>query len=81
MKTKLPSKVKKYLDSGRKKIIRVTPNNNFTLDVVFDNGETRTYDMSNKLIGVFEMDEFILIRPYPFVFTNIIIFLVKMVIH
>lgn len=41
--------------SGRKKIIKVTPNNNFCLEVLFDNGETRTYDMSDKLTGVFEI--------------------------
>ena len=55
MNTKVPSKVKNYLDSGRKKIIKVTPNKNFTLDVVFNNDETRTYDMSDKLTGVFEI--------------------------
>ncbi len=55
MNTKLPSKVEKYLDSGRKKIIQVTPCENFSLNVLFDNGETRSYDMSDKLIGVFEI--------------------------
>ena len=55
MNTKLPSKVKKYLNSGRKKIINVSPDKNFTLNVTFDNEETRTYDMSDKLTGVFEI--------------------------
>ena len=33
-----------YFASGRKKIIAVTPNNNFTLTLDFDNGERRLYD-------------------------------------
>lgn len=35
----------KYFASGRKKIIAVEPNNNFTLSINFDNGETRIYDV------------------------------------
>ncbi len=55
MNTKIPSMVKKYLDSGRKNIIKVTPNDNYSLTITFDNKEIRTYDMSEKLTGVFEV--------------------------
>jgi len=55
MIVKLPTKVKTYLDSGRKKIINVTPIENFRLKVTFDNKEIRLYNMSNQLTGVFEI--------------------------
>jgi len=38
-------KAAEYFANGRKKIIAVTPNNNFTLSIRFDNGETRIYDV------------------------------------
>lgn len=34
-----------YFASGRKKILSVTPNENFTLILTFDNGEKRSFDM------------------------------------
>lgn len=33
-----------YFASGRKRIVSVTPNKDFTLTLVFDNGERRAYD-------------------------------------
>jgi hypothetical protein len=50
----IPQNVKEYLKSP-KRIIKVIPNNNYTLTVLFDNNETRIYDMSNDLFGVFEI--------------------------
>ena len=38
-----------YFASGRKKIVSVTPNDNFTLNLKFDNGETRLFDCNNLL--------------------------------
>lgn len=35
-----------YFASGRKKIVAVKPNEDFTLTLSFDNGETRLYDMN-----------------------------------
>ncbi len=55
MNTNVPNKVKEYLNSGRRKIVDVVPNNDYTLRVTFDNGEVKTYDMSNKLDGVFKV--------------------------
>lgn len=55
MTTKLPNKVKEYFDNGRRKIIDVTPNDNYSLNVTFDNNEVRIYDMSDKLNGIFEI--------------------------
>lgn len=34
-----------YFASGRKSITAVTPNKDFTLTIVFDNGEKRCYDV------------------------------------
>ncbi len=33
-----------YFASGKRRIISVTPNNDFTLTISFDNGEKRLYD-------------------------------------
>ena len=38
-----------YFANGRKKIVSVTPNDNFTLNLKFDNGETRLFDCNNLL--------------------------------
>lgn len=37
-------KAAEYFASGRKHIIKVVPNQDFTLTLTFDNGETRIYD-------------------------------------
>ena len=37
-------KMAEYFASGRKKIMRVVPNDNFTLTLTFDNGEKRIYN-------------------------------------
>ncbi len=38
-------KTAEYFANGRKKIIGVVPNNDFTLTISFDNGEKRLYDV------------------------------------
>lgn len=49
-------KMAEYFVAGRKRIVAVQPNNDFTLTITFDNGEKRLYDMVPHLeIGtVFE---------------------------
>jgi len=47
-------KVKNYYSNGTRKILKVTPNDNYSLTILFDNGEIRNYDMLDKLFGVFE---------------------------
>ena len=37
-------KMAEYFAAGRRKIIRVVPNDNFTLTLTFDNGEERIYN-------------------------------------
>ena len=37
-----------YFASGRKRIIGVSANDDFTLTIRFDNGEQRLYDMSKR---------------------------------
>jgi hypothetical protein len=48
-------KVKEYLLSGTRKITKVIPSSDYILTLEFDNGEIRTFDMSDKLFGVFEI--------------------------
>ena len=38
-----------YFANGRKQIVSVMPNNDFTLTITFDNGEKRLYDMRPHL--------------------------------
>ena len=42
--------VAEYFASGRKSITAVTPNKDFTLTIVFDNGEKRRYDVNRVYI-------------------------------
>ncbi len=56
MKTDIvPKKVKEYFERGNRRIIKVVPNDDYSLTVIFDNDEARIYDMSNNLYGVFEV--------------------------
>ena len=56
MKTDITAKkVKKYFEKGGREIIKVDPNDDYSLRVNFDNGEVRIYDMSYNLYGVFEV--------------------------
>ena len=43
------SKMAEYFASGRKKILAVKPNNDFSLLLSFDNGEKRIFDMKPYL--------------------------------
>lgn len=42
-------KMAQYFASGRKRITRVVPNDDFTLILTFDNGEKRRYDVAPLL--------------------------------
>lgn len=42
-------KMAEYFAAGRKTIIGVVPNDDFTLTIMFDNGETRLYDVAPLL--------------------------------
>lgn len=48
-------KVNEYFLSGTRKITKVIPCNGYILTLEFDNGEIKTFDMSDKLFGVFEI--------------------------
>lgn len=56
LKKGVPRPMAEYFASGRKKIIAVTANDDFTLRITFDNGEIRTLDMKPYLCpgSVFE---------------------------
>ena len=51
----MPSQVKEYFKSGRKKIVKVIPNEDYSLTVYFNNDEVKIYNMSESLFGVFEV--------------------------
>ncbi len=51
----VPKKVKEYFNKGKRTVAQVTPNEDYSLTVTFNNGETRIYDMSENLFGVFEI--------------------------
>jgi len=42
-------KMAEYFSSGRKQIVTVIPNDNFTLTLTFNNGERRLYDVGPLL--------------------------------
>ena len=42
-------KAAEYYASGRRKIVSVAPDNDFTLVLTFDNGEKRRYDMKTSI--------------------------------
>lgn len=42
-------KMAEYFAAGRRKIVGVVPNDNFTLTIRFDNGEVRLYDAAPLL--------------------------------
>ena len=46
-----PPEVAEYFAGGRKKAQTVTANDDFTLTIKFDNGETRVFDMEKTLKG------------------------------
>ncbi len=42
-------KMAEYFASGRKQIIKVAPNDDYTLTITFDNGEKRLYNVAHLL--------------------------------
>lgn len=55
MSNSLISKELKDYNKCTKKILRVTPKDDYSLILLFDNNELRIYDMADKLFGVFEI--------------------------
>lgn len=50
-----PQNVKDYYNNGTRKILKVTPNDNYLLTILFDNDGIRNYDMSDKSFGIFHI--------------------------
>lgn len=50
-KSTWPPEVRAYFESGARKVVTVTANEDYTLTITFDNGEVRTYDMADSLRG------------------------------
>lgn len=48
----MEQRVQEYFDSGRRKLVSVQANNDYTLLLEYDNGEKRLYDVK-PLTGVF----------------------------
>lgn len=51
----IPKNVHDYFRNGPRKIIKVVPDDNYSLLIYFDNTEQRIYDMTESLYGVFEV--------------------------
>ncbi|MDR1736869.1 MAG: DUF2442 domain-containing protein [Oscillospiraceae bacterium] len=47
----IPNDVSEYFSRGRRRVVSVTANDDFSLSLVFDNRETRSYDMKENLKG------------------------------
>jgi len=53
----IPSEVQAYYQNGKRKLIQITANDDYSLTLQFDNGETRLYDLKDKLAGVLSVLE------------------------
>ena len=47
----MPPEVAEYFAKGRRKIVSVTANDDYTLAITFDNNEIKMYDMKKNLNG------------------------------
>ena len=48
----IPKEVQDYLKNGRRKLVKITANDDYSLTLVFDDDETRVYELANMLTGV-----------------------------
>lgn len=60
----------KYFASGRKKIVGVVPNDDFTLTLSFDNGEKRLYDVRPLLEKGTVFEPFIKLENFRRVYVD-----------
>ena len=51
----MPPEVQAYFKAGKKRLTRIIPHLDYCLNLEFDNGEMRVYDLKNRLTGVFEV--------------------------
>ncbi|MCL2603528.1 MAG: DUF2442 domain-containing protein [Defluviitaleaceae bacterium] len=48
----VPREVQEYFSNGRKRIVRITAGDDYTLLLEYDNNEQRMYDLNDMLTGV-----------------------------
>jgi len=48
----IPHEVKNYLNQGKRRLVDITVDADYTLLLTFDDGERRLYHLANKLTGV-----------------------------
>ena len=48
----IPKEVTDYFKSGKRKLVNIVANDDYSLKLQFDNDETRIYELSNMLTGV-----------------------------
>ena len=63
-------KTAEYYANGRKKIVAVKANTNFTLTITFDNGENRIYDMRPLLKKGTVFEKFLNITDFRRVYVD-----------
>ncbi len=66
----IDEKTAKYFASGRKKIVGVVPNDDFTLTLSFDNGEKRLYDVRPLLEKGTVFEPFIKLENFRRVYVD-----------
>lgn len=66
----LDQKTAEYFASGRKKIVGVAPNDDFTLTISFDNGEKRLYDVRPFLKKGTVFEHFLNIEDFRRVYVD-----------
>ena len=51
----IPKEVKAYFKNGRRKLVSIIANDDYSLKLEFDDGEIRVYELGNNLTGVFSV--------------------------
>lgn len=54
MRTNIPKEVEDYYKSGKRRLLKIEANADYTLTLYYDDSK-RKYDMSKELYGVFEI--------------------------
>lgn len=66
----MDQKTAEYFASGRRKIVGVMPNDDYTLTISFDNGEKRLYDMRPVLQKGTEFEPFLKMENFRRVYVD-----------
>jgi len=51
----IPKEVQDYFKAGKRKLVKIEANDDYSLTLKFDNDEIRVYELANMLTGVLTM--------------------------